>query len=572
MNRLLLCSVFLVLAGTAQAKTYPPGGNVTGLSVSKNSVTAGESVTFTVTGSGKCAYQLGGLPGVQLWALKGSGPMSQSLTVTVPEAGNFNVWVEPTHETTDPYWCTGSGQVALAVKAKSLSQVGALVPPSTAAAGQDTTRKGGLPPPPLAKVPLINLTLAQALIPPSNSTTLTFSLAAQHAVAKCQLTYELRTNEPGADTINLSLAGPLELSDYANPGVIGWTLPAANRTQAFGTLMGADHNFKTGKMRFYLRAKTDPTNTCIGEVHADFEISKSAPVQLGAAAKQFSEGQLAVIDPNAPPLAQVRLTGVSLGAKWYDFYMKKSEITVLGQVIGKGDPKSQCGYQVDVHNDTLNKDFPGVIKGQSTIVPSMGYPETSMDLPPGEYTVTVKPWTGGDPNIAACPGGGSAKGKVTVPADAMTLSGAFLDLINVTADKVNFVATDKKTVNVSIDNLAKGLVHLRPQFKNYSTKGLNMGCTYVVNTQGPSGSFRDVYQQDINNVNTFEMPWTGLGTSSKPGTYKLHLDGGVLEAGVNTQTLGTSHPPCAGTADVTVVVLPSLSQVIQNMPLQIEQK
>ena len=573
MNRLLICSIFLALAGTAQAKNYPPGGNVSGLTVSKSSVTAGESVTFTVTGTGKCAYQIGGLSGVQLWALKGSGALPHSLTVTVPEAGNFNLGVDPTRETTDPMWCTGVGGTKLTVKPKPLAESAPVLQQGmVVVAGEERTRDGGLPAPPVAKVMLTSLTLAQALIPPSNTTTLTFSLAAQHAVAKCMLTYELRTNDPGADTINLSLIGPLDFNDFSNPGASGWTLPAASRTQAFGTLMGADHNYKTGKMRFYLRAKADPTNTCIGEAHADFEISKSATPAMGQNAAQFSQNVLVATDPSSANLPQVRLTGISLGAKWYDFYMKKSEITVLGQVIGKGDPKSQCGYQVDVHNDTLNKDFPGVIKGQSTIVPSMGYPEMSMDLPPGDYTVSVKPWAGSDTSIPACPGSGTAKGKVTIPADAMTLSGAFLDLINVTADKANFLATDKKTVSVTIDNLAKGLVHLRPQFKNYSTKGLGMGCTYVVNTQGPSGSFKDVYKQDINNVNTLDMPWTGLGNSSTPGTYKLHLDGGVLEAGVNTQTLGTSHPPCAGTADVTVVVLPTFAQVMEKMPLQIQQK
>lgn len=102
----------LVHAGT----NFPPGGNVSGLTVSKTTALVGEGISFTVKGSGKCAVQLFGFPNAISANARKSGALDLTLSTSINQPGTFTVYVDTVKEPTDPMWCNGSASVQLVVK------------------------------------------------------------------------------------------------------------------------------------------------------------------------------------------------------------------------------------------------------------------------------------------------------------------------------------------------------------------------------------------------------------------------------------------------------------------------
>jgi len=124
----LLGAALALAAGLCAAKTYPAGGNVAALTLSKNSVAAGENVTFTVTGIGKCAVRLQGFPGATSPMLRGSGALPLLFTASISQPGTYSVSLDVLHDNTDPMWCTGAPGATLTVHAAVISQAIQTVP------------------------------------------------------------------------------------------------------------------------------------------------------------------------------------------------------------------------------------------------------------------------------------------------------------------------------------------------------------------------------------------------------------------------------------------------------------
>lgn len=116
-----------ILLPTEAFADFPAGGNVTGLTLSKSTATVGDDIVFTITGSGKCAVHVFGLPDPPLGAMKNSGPLPLTVHAPATQAGTFTIFVDVLRDTTDPMWCTGAGSAKLVV-----------VSPLTKAAGQVT--------------------------------------------------------------------------------------------------------------------------------------------------------------------------------------------------------------------------------------------------------------------------------------------------------------------------------------------------------------------------------------------------------------------------------------------------
>ena len=389
--------------------------------------------------------------------------------------------------------------------------------------------------PNIAKANLTSLSLAQMVMPASNPTAVVFSLQGDRPVANCQLVYELHTNYTGGNVINVTLAGPLDIPNATG----GFALPLQGQSLSFGTLMEGDH-FRVGGVRLVLRAKSTPTNTCTGEVHADFQIKDASQ----AATKQ----SLASIadQGNARPVAAKppQLTGFQLAADWYDFKNKRMALTILAS----GDSKMKCGYQVNIHSNTSGKDYPSGIQAQETIVPSLGT-GNAVDLPVGNYTVTAVPYQGSDPRTLPCGGQASATGDVKMPANEMAITGGLLYVYSA-AGAPNFAQSAMHAVTVTPDDVTNHRINYVATFKNTS----NYGCTYVQSVTLPiGGTASTIIKIDGPSANTILHPWNNAYTY--PGVYKIHLDGNVLAAGGgNPASLNQDYPPCAGSADLTVTV------------------
>jgi len=139
---MLLGAALALAAGLCAAKTYPAGGNVTALTLSKNSVAAGESLTFTVSGTGKCAVRLQGFPGATSPMLRGSGALPLHFTTSISQPGTYSVSLDVLHDNTDPLWCTGSPGATLTVHAAAISQALQVAPGSLGAALPGITGPG----------------------------------------------------------------------------------------------------------------------------------------------------------------------------------------------------------------------------------------------------------------------------------------------------------------------------------------------------------------------------------------------------------------------------------------------
>ncbi len=399
--------------------------------------------------------------------------------------------------------------------------------------------------PSIAKANLTSLSLAQTVMPVSNPTSVVFSLQGDRPATNCQLVYELHTNYSGGNVINVTLAGPLDI-----PSATGFALPSQGQSLSFGTLMEGDH-YRTGAMRFIVRAKSTPTNSCTGEVHADFTIKDaaqtSAPQSLTGAADQ---GNGRTLTPKPP-----QITGVKLAPDWYDFKNKRMFQTILAS----GNAQMKCGFQVNIHSNTTGKDYASGIQSQETIVPSLGI-GNAVDLPVGNYTVTTVPYQGQDPQIKPCGGQASATGDIKMPANEMTITGGLLYVYS-PAGAPNFAQSAMHAVTVTPDDVTNHRINYLATFKNTS----NYGCSFVQSVTLPSGGTAStIIKTDGPSGSTILHPWNSSYTY--PGVYKIHLDGSVLGAASgNPAALDQTYPPCAGSADLTVTV----AEPLQRAPVPI---
>ncbi len=400
--------------------------------------------------------------------------------------------------------------------------------------------------PSIAKANLTSLSLAQVVLPVANPTAVVFSLQGDRPVANCQLVYELRTNYTGGNVINVTLVGPLEIPSSTG----GFALPLQGQNLSFGTLMEGDH-YRTGAMRFIVRANNTPTNRCTGEVHADFAIKDASQTSTPQSSTSIAD------QGNARPVAAKppQLTGLQLATDWYDFKNKRMALTI----VASGDSKMKCGYQVNIHSNTSGKDYASGIQAQETIVPTLGT-GNAVDLPVGNYTVTAVPYQGSDPLTKPCGGQASATGNVKMPANEMAITGGLLYVYS-PAGAPNFAQSAMHAVTVTPDDVTHNRINYVATFKNTS----NYGCTYVQSVTLPiGGTASTIIKIDGPSSNTILHPWNNAYTY--PGVYKIHLDGNVLgAAGSNPAALNQDYPPCAGSADLTVTV----AEPLQRAPVPI---
>ena len=115
------------------------------------------------------------------------------------------------------------------------------------------------------KAKLVSLTLKETNIPWANPVNVKYSLSANKPIKNCHLEYQLHTND--ADKTAVALWPALNL---APEGTYDVTMPIQDATFGFGTLELNGIQVKSGSFRVIVRAKNTPTNTCVGEVHADF--------------------------------------------------------------------------------------------------------------------------------------------------------------------------------------------------------------------------------------------------------------------------------------------------------------
>jgi hypothetical protein len=124
---LALGTSFILAAGASNAAPYPAGGNVIGLSISKNPVPAGQNFKFVVSGSGHCKVTMQGFPGA---ANNPNTHSSSTLPITfstsVAQPGTYQVSVEVSRDSVSPDWCTGnaSGTLVITAAAASVPLVG----------------------------------------------------------------------------------------------------------------------------------------------------------------------------------------------------------------------------------------------------------------------------------------------------------------------------------------------------------------------------------------------------------------------------------------------------------------
>ena len=116
-----------------------------------------------------------------------------------------------------------------------------------------------------AKVKLTSLTSKQTTIPWVNPVPINLSLHSSMPVHKCRLEYEIHTNDAGKPPVQR--VQTLDFYPGNNPDV---SLPLQVPQFWIGTLEINNIPINSGPFRFTVRAKNTPTNTCVGEVHADF--------------------------------------------------------------------------------------------------------------------------------------------------------------------------------------------------------------------------------------------------------------------------------------------------------------
>ncbi len=398
----------------------------------------------------------------------------------------------------------------------------------------------------LVKSKLTSLTLAQTTIPPTNSSTVVFSLQGDHPIVNCQLVYELRTNYTGADAINISLINPL---DYGSP-TGGWTLPIQNQSLSFVTLMD-NGNFRQGPLRFFLRAKDGPNNNCTGEAHVDFNI-QAAPLIAGNVAKVAS----AVGPAGGGITAFTTITGVTLAPNWYDFLKKQADI----KIQGKGAP--QCAYVMEFKNNSTGTVLMWPPSGPAETVLPMEYGDLGLNLAAGTYTVTVKPGKPSNPynpNIQACVGQASAIGKVSVPANAMGIGSTSMHVTKsngttVTQQDISLPMNDLKAISLDVNfTNSMDTLHNTPN-----------GCAYKVVTVWPQGGLSEAYflAQGVADkgiaINVASPGIEGKG----PGKYILRVQGTTQIPG-NNQAI-----PCVGNTfehQVTLTTTISPAQVQDSL-------
>lgn len=126
----LFLSIGLANAGPSVPATPPITGNITGLSISKTTATAGDMVTFTVHGSGKCGVTITGFPSQGMNLLRVAGQMPLTLTVPAQKIGVDQIMAESVHEDYNDMWCTGEAKGSITVNPKPIAQVAAAVKPA----------------------------------------------------------------------------------------------------------------------------------------------------------------------------------------------------------------------------------------------------------------------------------------------------------------------------------------------------------------------------------------------------------------------------------------------------------
>ncbi|MDB5804628.1 MAG: hypothetical protein JWN73_1950 [Betaproteobacteria bacterium] len=384
----------------------------------------------------------------------------------------------------------------------------------------------------LVKAKLTSLTLAQTSIPPSNSTTVVYTLAADKPIANCEMTYELLTNASGTDTINISLINPLDI------GLM--TLPVQAKSFSMGTLMN-NGQYRTGSLRLFMRAKDTPTNTCTGAVHADFEIKVPA-------------SQIVQVMPMVT-LDLTSITGVKLAPDWYDFLRKQYTVAILG----KGSQK--CSYQVEFKSGG----FSYTSNANNSVLP-MQLDMFSADLPAGNYTVTVKgaPADASNPQNVPCAGQASTSAKVSVPPMAMGISSTTMKVTKTN----NAVLTQ---ANVSLPLTELKAIALDVKFSNSINTDHNspQSCAYQVTTAWPQGGSTVAYyiaQGAADNG----VPVTDAGNNGiynkGPGVYTITVEGTSSIPG------NTSAIACVGSLQHKVTLTSTLDQVILQPDLQLINK
>lgn len=112
---------------------------------------------------------------------------------------------------------------------------------------------------------LVSLSLKETNIPWMNPVNVKYSLSANKPIKNCRLEYQLQTNDAGKPALTLwpSL-------DFSVANSYDVSLPVQEGTFGFGTLELNNIPVKSGSFRVIVRAKATPTNTCVGEVRADF--------------------------------------------------------------------------------------------------------------------------------------------------------------------------------------------------------------------------------------------------------------------------------------------------------------
>jgi hypothetical protein len=119
---LLAVGVAMTLgASPSWSKTYPAGGSVSSVRASKAAVAPGEAVELTVSGTGKCAVQLQGFPNANSPMLRAAGQLPMHFSTSIAEPGTYQVAVDLQHDSTDPFWCTGTAMTTLVVKAAAVN-------------------------------------------------------------------------------------------------------------------------------------------------------------------------------------------------------------------------------------------------------------------------------------------------------------------------------------------------------------------------------------------------------------------------------------------------------------------
>ncbi len=300
----------IIQAGVSTALALSVGtawsGQLTGLSANKTIVKIGEQVNLTAIGTVQCGVMINDGNG-QSWPIGLTDPTSRPTKlfgISYDHAGKFHVTATGKGGTGSkdcisnrsmavditvlgaPPRCTFDMDVqkdyqAIGVQVKACEV--SSTPPVTAVSqparinahpslgvtpinqgasvsdNQGITAAGN-------KAILSSLKLGETIMPYSNPIFFTFSLNANKPVQNCILEYSADTND--ANKRPVSLWSGREF--YVGPSPY-LSLPFEGYKFADGTLMlNGMPVTKGGAFRITLRAKNIPTNTCVGEVHADF--------------------------------------------------------------------------------------------------------------------------------------------------------------------------------------------------------------------------------------------------------------------------------------------------------------